>query len=203
MRKSILHIILLLLNTVSHLLSSTVLHGNLDFKSLRKLPKSHCGRLASLELYKGCFDSPHEVTMHDYEGCLLYKSEHSEAQWRFNFVLHSTKYSGSPAVSVCQRKLSEYMCHPPRTSHSVTLVLPTLRAEAYPCPALLHHAEHSLSTVFNNRWIRVTPHDFWGWIIKGSMTSPYCFLFQTEHWGAWTRVVLNLLTKAGYDFFDI
>lgn len=184
-RKSICSIIPGFLNVSPHLLSCTVLHGNLYFQSLWKLSRYYCERLASLVSYKGHFDSLIEVTMHNDEDCLLDKSENSEWQWRLNFyaVFYSKQWkSWSDSLS----KKAEQKCVP---SHMYTLIFTVLKARAFPCPTSLLQAEHSLPTVSNNKWIRVTLCDFWGWVIKGRMTSPSCSPFQTEHCASRTSVV--------------
>lgn len=155
-----------------HLLSSTVLWEYLDFKSLLKEPKSLCGGLVSLVSYQGCFDSLSEVTAHGYEDCLLNKSENPEPQWRLNF--YTVFYHAKWQPDIVKESWADMLLGCGWLCSKLELM------PAQPSPL---QAEHSLSTVFNNKWVQMTLPDFGGWIIKGSMTSACCFLFQTEHEG--------------------
>lgn len=96
------------LKYIPHLLSSTVRYGNLDFKSLIKLPKSLCRGLASLVSYKGCFDSLSEVTTHDYEDSLLIRVKTQNHSEGLTFMLCSTEQSGNLTLS----KKAKQICCP-------------------------------------------------------------------------------------------
>lgn len=122
--------------------------------------------------------------MYDYEDCLPNKSENSEPQWRLNLYYVLINKVATRQCQFVKESWADMVSYVPISRCYAAADY----AESWClCPVLPLQAEHSLLTVFNNKWIPVTLPDSWGWIIKGNMTSACCFLFQTEHGGSEPR----------------